>query len=215
MDSVREEERANLSRDLHDSLGQELTAIKLDISWIERRIDGISNTNLREALARKIEDLYVEIDESIGIIRDISSGLLSLVLDDFGLFAAVETETREWQNRTNIMCVVEIPDAEMEIDNEYANSIFRIFQETMTNVARHSEASEVKIIFKVTDDTLKLSVSDNGRGVKPDDLDGINSLGLLGMRERTMRIGGVLEIRPLVKGTQVDLDIPLGRILNI
>ena len=197
LQSVREEERKRAARDIHDQLGQALTAIKMDLS------------SLVQEQAQQFESLFRLIDQTIESVRRISTELRPGVLDDLGLPAAVEWAAEEFQSRTGMKCRVEVLPDDMLIDREVATALFRILQETFTNVARHANATEVSVRLAKGDDGLILEVHDNGKGISEEEVSADSSLGILGMRERAVRLGGELAISGAPGGgTTVKVWIP-------
>lgn len=205
LQNVREEERERVSREIHDQLGQSLTAIKLDVASLIREIPEIQHS--APAKARSVVAL---VDETIQTVRRIASDLRPQMLDALGLVATIEWAGEEFGARTGMKCSLDIPSEDIAVDQERATAIFRIFQETLTNVARHAEANEVRARLAAEDGKLTLEVSDDGRGIPSEKLRKGRSLGILGMRERATLLGGDLTIlSPPGKGTQVRVQIPL------
>ena len=204
LQSVREEERKRLARDIHDQLGQALTAIKLDLSSLVRELPDAQSTS-----PSKGSPLLQLVDETIESVRRISTELRPGMLDDLGLAATVEWAEEEFAGRTGTKCLIDLPPEQIAIDSETATAVFRIFQETLTNVARHANASEVKVRLAEEDGDLTLEVHDNGKGIEEDELARADSLGILGMRERALLLGGTLTITGGPgKGTTVRIRIP-------
>ena len=204
LQSVREEERKRLAREIHDQLGQALTAIKLDISLLVRALPAENGS-----LSRMPSPLLQLVDETIERVRRISTELRPGMLDDLGLAATVEWAAEEFGARTGTRCLLDLLPEQCAIDSETATAVFRIFQETLTNVARHANASEVKVRLADEDGDLMLEVHDNGRGIGADELSSGKSLGILGMRERALLLGGTLSITGGPgKGTTVRVRIP-------
>ena len=206
LQTVREEERTRIAREVHDELGQALTSCKLDLSWIAGRIP----LELKP-LHDKARSLTAHIDSTIQTVRRISSELRPGVLDHLGLEAAIEWQANEFQNRTGIRCDVRTRVRESLPDQGLATTFFRIFQETLTNVIRHAGATQVTVDLKEADGRISLEVKDNGRGIARTDVFNNRSMGLLGMRERAALLGGVFKIGsiPRGKGTRVFVSIPL------
>ena len=203
--SVREEERTSIAREIHDELGQALTGLKMDLSWLEKRLPG----ELKES-AEKMKSMFKLIDNTIQVVRKISSELRPQVLDDVGLMGTLKWQAREFQARAGIRCKVELPDEEFTMDQERSTAVFRIFQEVMTNVVRHAGATKVDIKLRVDADHLILNIVDNGCGIPEEVLRSPKSLGLLGIRERATLLGGNVEIEGIDgKGTSVTLSVPL------
>src|SRR5690242_19725110 len=205
---VREEERIRISRAVHDELGQALTGLKIDLSWLAHRLP----KNLTQVL-NKTKDMSAHIDETIQTVRRISSELRPGVLDHLGLVAAIEWQANEFQNRTGIKCDLRARVREPLPDQDLSTTFFRIFQETLTNVIRHAGATHVAVDLKEAEGRVTLEVKDNGRGIAREDISNTKSMGLLGMRERAALLGGVFRIGSLPggKGTRVCVSIPLAR----
>lgn len=212
VESAREEERTGIAREIHDELGQALTGLKLELAWIGRRV-GEDGEVPREALGNKVRDLSTMVDEIIGQVRRISSDLRPGVLDDIGLVAALEWQGQEFERRTGLMCVVQsnVGD-DVEFDRALSTALFRAFQEALTNVARHSEATHVDVSLDRDADWLTLLVTDDGVGIGPEAIASTESLGLLGIRERARRLGGSATVsRSPSGGTVVSVRVPLSR----
>jgi len=201
---IREEERSRVAREIHDELGQALTAIKIDLTSLLR-----AASTGKGVEARRSESILKLLDETIQSVRRIATELRPVVLDELGLVAAVEWATEEFQARTGTKCRLDLPQADVVIDPERATALFRIFQETLTNVARHANASEVNVRLAKEDRNLILEVHDNGTGASKEQLAATNSLGILGMRESALLLGGELTIFGAAgEGTTVIARIP-------
>src|SRR5437763_3729594 len=200
--SVREEERAHIAREIHDELGQVLTGLKMEVTWLAKR--------LREKpLIEKTDSMCKLIDTTVQTVRKIATGLRPEMLDDMGLVAAVGWQAKEFQKRTGIRCRAKLPP-EVKLDMDVSTTMFRIFQEILTNVARHSRATRVDIELIVNEDRVGLEVTDNGVGIADSDLNGKKSLGLLGMHERALLFGGEVRITGTPgHGTRVSVSIPV------
>ena len=200
--SVREEERAHIAREIHDELGQVLTGLKMEVTWLAKR--------LREKpLIEKTDSMCKLIDATVGTVRKIATGLRPEMLDDMGLIAAVGWQAKEFQKRTGIRCRTKLPP-EVKLDIDVSTTMFRIFQEILTNVARHSRATRVDMELAIAEDKVALEVIDNGVGIADSDLNGKKSLGLLGMHERALLFGGEVKITGTPgHGTRVSVSIPL------
>ena len=209
LQSVREEERAKVSREIHDELGQVLTALKINLDWLERKLGVRDNDpSLNPLLDRVVESAEIT-DSAISSVQKIAAELRPNSLDNLGLAAALEHEAQRFQQRTSIACQVKLPEGELDLPAEAATAVFRIFQEALTNVARHAQATEVHAVVQAEDGHVVLLVEDNGRGIRPEALFDKKSLGLLGMRERAAVLGGEVVIAPLQpKGTRVTLRLP-------
>jgi signal transduction histidine kinase len=203
--SVREEERTHIAREIHDELGQVLTGLKMDVSWLAQRLDA-----KQKALLGKTQSMCGLIDSAIQTVRKIASGLRPEILDHMGLVAAINWQAKDFQKRTGIRCRVELPPEGIKLDLERSTTTFRIFQEILTNVARHAHASRVDVKFGLTDDHMTLEVADNGVGIPEAKLNG-KSLGLLGIQERALHFNGDVTINGAAgQGTRVTVNIPLA-----
>lgn len=211
LQSVREEERKELSRDIHDELGQVLTGLKMELAWMRSRLSA-SGPIPHQALLDKISLLGSQIDSSADRIRKLCAELRPGILDDLGLVAAIEWQAREFYKRTGIECRLRSQAADPPLGPDQNTAVFRIFQEILTNVARHAKASRVTVNLTQSQTVLLLEARDNGRGIRPEDLTAAKSLGLLGMRERAMALGGSIEFsgRPGA-GTKVELRVPFKK----
>jgi PAS domain S-box-containing protein len=205
LQSVREEERARLARELHDELGQALTAIRLDLA-------ALKTTPGRDRQWQGIDAISGLIDATMHSVRRISTELRPGILDDLGLADAVEWAAEEFQARTGVQCLVSVAPPDLEIETgEGATALFRIVQETLTNVARHAGATQVRIGLSEDSGFVSLQVLDNGRGIAEDQLSATGSLGILGMRERSLLLGGEFFIGNTGSGTAVRVRIPIDR----
>lgn len=202
----QEKERAAVARELHDELGQVLTALRIDSAWLRDRLDGTDEKAAERALM-----MCALIDNAIDEVRGLATRLRPGVLDDLGLVDALEWFAMDFEKRTGIQCVFshrDVPD----VNDTVATAAYRIAQETFTNAARHSSATRVDVSLTTEDGLLSLYVADNGRGFDTKNLSDSRGLGVAGMRERAALIGGALEIhsRP-GEGTRVVLHVPIGR----
>ena len=206
LQSVREEERTAISREIHDELGQALTGLKMDLTWVANRVKRET-----KALEPKLKTMFALIDDTIHAVRRIASGLRPEVLDEAeGLPAAIGWQAKHFQMRTGIRCKVELPEDIPSLDTQRSTAVFRIFQEVLTNVTRHAEATRVEVSMKKHDGMLMLEVQDNGKGIEDAAMLGQKSLGLLGMHERAALFGGQVQISGARnKGTKVTVSIPL------
>jgi PAS domain S-box-containing protein len=208
IETIREEERTRISREIHDELGQSLTGLKIDLSWLQVKT---MDKDREGELALKIKTMSDLIDSCIGLVRRISSDLRPGILDHLGLSAAIEWQAKDFQDRTGIKCKCSADFEDVELNQERSVSVFRIFQETLTNIVRHSKASEVRISLQVEENNIILIVKDNGIGISKELINDPNSLGLLGMKERVLFLNGEFEISGIHdKGTTVIIIIPKG-----
>jgi PAS domain S-box-containing protein len=204
---AREEEKTRIARELHDELGQLLTALKMDLGWIRERV-GAPDTEI----AAKARRMHATLDETVASVRRIAADLRPLMLDDLGLPDAAAWLVEEFEKRSGVRChwKLDNPAGTEEFDSGTANAVYRALQESLTNIARHSGAGNVWVRLEVGREALRLEVEDDGRGVSAQDLAKTQSLGLKGMRERIHHIGGALEIsNPPRGGTRVSLRVPL------
>ena len=208
LQSAREDERSLISREIHDELGAMLTGLKIDLSSLAAGLS-VGETTLLQKTKAMIK-LVVTIMQKV---RWISSALRPGMLDDLGLLAATEWQVQEFQERTGTWCRITSNLADKELDREVSTAVFRILQETLTNVARHADATRVKIALNMKkNNSLILVVEDNGKGITEREIASRKSLGLMGMRERALILGGGVTIVGLPgKGTTVTLHIPLNR----
>lgn len=205
IDAVREGERTSIAREIHDELGQALTAIKMDVSWLKNRL--VED----EVLHSKAEEIISLVDQTIQSVKRISQELRPGVLDDLGLAAAIEWGAREFEKRTGIKCEFRCDAETVPLDRNRATAIFRIFQEALTNVARHAQATRVTITLTDSGGVIVLTVKDNGRGISKAEMRDPNSYGLIGMRERVEFLGGRFSITGVSgKGTTLTVAIPLN-----
>jgi PAS domain S-box-containing protein len=207
LQSVREEERTSISREIHDELGQACTAIKMDLALIGRRLTK-SQTQLRS----RVDSAIQLVDSTIATLRRIASELRPRALDDLGLPAALESQAQEFESRTGIRCTVALPQELFTLDADTSTAIFRIFQESLTNVARHAQASRVEARLEQDDNRILFQVFDNGKGFDPEEAKTRKSLGLVGMQERALLLHGDFKIQGVPGGgTTMTLTIPLPR----
>jgi len=200
--SVREEERAHIAREIHDELGQVLTGLKMEVTWLAKRLRD-------KPLIEKTDSMCKLIDTTVQTVRKIATGLRPEMLDDMGIIAAVGWQAKEFQKRTGIRCRAKLPP-EVKLDIDISTTMFRIFQEILTNVARHSRATRVDIELMLSPERVGLEVLDNGVGIADEDLNGKKSLGLLGMNERALLFGGEVKITGTPgHGTRVSVSIPM------
>ncbi|MEW6001600.1 MAG: PAS domain S-box protein [Nitrospirota bacterium] len=208
LQSIREEERTNVAREIHDELGQVLTVLKMDLSWLANKLYPD-----HKPLLEKIESMSKTVNSTIKIVKRICAELRPGILDDLGLIPAIEWQVEEFQNRSGIKCDVSINPKSIIVDKELSTAIFRIFQETLTNVMRHANATEVRVSFEKKNGNLILEVKDNGKGITEDQiLDSSKSFGLIGIRERAHFWGGDVKIDGIPnRGTTITVRIPLSR----
>jgi len=206
LELVREEERIRIAREIHDELGQELTGMKLELSSLSDHLQAAGPQQ-----RQKLQSIAMLVDAAIQSVQRIATELRPVVLDQLGLIPAIEWQTHEFQTRTGIPCTLDIYLRTVVLSHAGSNAMFRIFQEILTNVARHSQATAVAITLQEQAGSLVLEVRDNGRGVTESELSNPHSLGLVGMRERALLLGGetILTGSPH-GGTTVKVRIPFS-----
>jgi signal transduction histidine kinase len=202
----QEAERKQIALEIHDELGQSLTALKVDLSWLAEKMP-----QNEVKLAKRIEDMSSLTGSIIETVQKITTELRPGILDNLGLRAAIEWQTEEFSSRTGIDCNLDSLEEIDGLDQTQSTACFRILQESLTNIARHAKATEVKISMKREDDRLILQIHDNGRGISEGEIADRTSIGLLGMKERAQALGGELNIKGIAgKGTSVTVSIPLA-----
>ena len=207
--TVREEERTRIAREVHDQLGHAFTDLKFDLAWLKRRLqeDGAPS---RSPMVRRISRMIKRVTDEIDLARRIAAELRPAVLDTLGLAAAVEWASMQFERRTQIGCDLELPEGDLALDQRQSTALFRIFQETLSNVSRHAGASRVRVRIRAGSGGLTLEVSDDGRGITGEEIASPHALGLLGMRERAIELGGEMAIRGSAgQGTSVIVTLPL------
>ena len=209
LESVREEERKNLSREIHDELGQAMTGLKMDLAWIRRRLaEGRRDTG--ELVNDRLTRMGNLLDDTLQSVRRIAGTLRPVMLDDLGLAAAIEWQAKDFQQRTGITTLVDITYEDSVLGKDPSTEVFRIFQELLTNIARHAGATRVDIRLQAQEHALTLEVTDDGCGITSDARRASPGLGILGMEERARRAGGKIDIGSVAgKGTAVRVSIPL------
>ena len=206
LQDVREQERTRIAREIHDDFGQSLTILKMDLSWLKKHM-----IQDQPQIQTKIDAMFKVIDTSLQTLHVVSSELRPVILDDFGLESAIEWQAQEFQNRTGVRCRVDAGVADPDLTKEQSTAVFRIFQETLTNIMRHSGATEVDVRLEMNDDTLILEVADNGRGITDAEIANSQSFGLLGIRERLYPLNGQVDfIGHPSKGTRVIVCVPVS-----
>jgi signal transduction histidine kinase len=206
LQAMLEEERARISREIHDELGQALTAMKIDLSLIRR---GLLTDGMAEKSA-KVHEIELAAARIIRTVRKIATDLRPGILDELGVIAAIKWMAGNFQSRTKIVCNVAVLGADKISDTTRATAIFRIVQEALTNVMRHAAASQVNVTVEKKGDTLVVEVRDNGIGIKEGRVFDSKSLGLIGIRERVLLLGGeaIVTGKP-GEGTVVRVTLPM------
>jgi PAS domain S-box-containing protein len=209
MRSTREEEGARIAREIHDELGGALTGLKWDLEAIDSRLAQANGAVELPEVRKRINSMTGLIESTINTVRRISSELRPGVLDDLGLVAAIEWQGQQFQARTGLEVHFETELEMAEVNREGATAVFRIFQEVLTNVLRHSQAKNIYISLLDHDDVIELEVRDDGRGITEREKGNTRSLGLLGMKERALLVGGNVTIRGASgHGTTVTVRVP-------
>ena len=203
LQSVREEERLKIAREIHDELGQILTALKLDLNYVQGKLPAD-----QQVLQEKMQSDIALVDECIQSVKKICNELRPGLLDHLGIEAALEWQAEEFQRRTGIRCRVSFSPDSLDIDIDRATALFRIFQEALTNVIKHSKATTVTSKLSERDNSIIFEIADNGIGISEENMRKVNSFGLLGMRERVRMWDGHLSIGNGGKGTTITILIP-------
>ena len=202
---VRENERKGIAMELHDVLGQILTTINMDLSWLSKRIP-----EKEKGFQTKVSSMIFMVKQAVKTVQKVSSELRPVILDDFGLAAAIEHGAQSFEKKSGITTSVML-DRTIELDKQRNTALFRIFQEAATNVIRHAGATKFEVSLHKDNDVITLLMEDNGCGISDEEISGKMSFGILGMKERASFIGGKLEISGLKgKGTQVRVVLPHG-----
>jgi two-component system sensor histidine kinase UhpB len=203
-----EEERMNIARDLHDELGQVLTALKIDIAMLRKRLATGKNVN-EQIINDEFASISKTVDKIATSAKQISSGLRPEALDDLGIFEAIQWQVLEFEKRNKIICQLHLPHDPPELTKELSIALFRIVQEGLTNVARHAFADHVQIYLDFREDVLFLEILDNGKGIDEEKIRSSKSLGIIGLRERVQLLQGQFFIgKAKGAGTKVSIVIP-------
>ncbi|RYY48999.1 MAG: PAS domain S-box protein [Chitinophagaceae bacterium] len=207
LETIREAERTHMAREIHDELGQQLTGLKMDISWLSRKIKSED-----KEVQRKIVETIELIDGTVKTVRRIATELRPSILDDLGLIAAMEWQSEEFERRSGIKTNFECNLAAIEVNTDLATGVFRIYQESLTNVMRHADATAVNASLMIKENNLKLLIADDGKGFVVEEIANKKTLGLMGMRERATLLGGTYEISSMPnKGTAVIIVVPFEK----
>jgi len=213
LQSVREEEATRIAREIHDELGQKLTGLKMDLLWTEKKLGELTGSAAVNALVDRIVGATELVDEIAIAVLEIATKLRPGVLDKLGLGSALQYEARRFQERNGLACDVSVPATEPKLSLELATTFFRIFQECLTNVIRHANASKVEVELKVKDGWVTMCVRDDGRGITEAELASPKSLGLVGMKERAVLLGGEILFQVgSHRGTILTVRIPNGTV---
>jgi len=205
LQSIREEERIEVARGIHDDLGQELTALKMDLAWLKDRL-----RKDQESLGEKAASMSDLADSMILAVKRICAQLRPALLDDLGVVAALEWEVGEFNERTRIVCDLTVEPEEIDLDPDRSTAVYRILQEALTNITRHARATAVKASMKVALGKLEMEISDNGIGITEEQVTSPQSFGLIGIRERVMQWSGNATVKGRKgEGTTLTVTIPL------
>lgn len=206
LQNIREEERKHIAREMHDELGQFLTGLKMDIGWLKRKIKGDGGNDIA---AEKLAEMAATVDEAVLFVRKLAAELRPSILDDLGLIAALEWHSQEFSRRFSIPVEFHAQVAELAAPPLVATGLFRMYQESLTNVARHAGANKVYANLMVSNRVIHLTIQDDGRGFDKNGTSARKTLGLLGMKERAAMIGGKLEIISRTgEGTTILIHVP-------
>ena len=204
LQNVREEERTHIAREIHDELGQQLTVLKMDASWLNKKLSSSD-----ESIKQKLNDLLELLDGTVRTVRKISSELRPSLLDDMGLVPAMEWHLKEFGKRTSLKTNFSIPSKELQLSETVRTGLFRIFQESLTNVARHANAKKVDVSLEQQNGNIILSIKDDGSGFDKWKAANKKTLGILGMKERSFMMGGSYKVESKPgKGTLVTVSVP-------
>jgi signal transduction histidine kinase len=204
--TIREQEQRRIAREIHDELGQALTALKMDVAWVLGNLSAGS-----PPLSDKLNAMQAQLDATVAATRRISADLRPLMLDDLGLIPAAEWLAQNFSERTGIPCKLQIRPPDIDLAEPHASALYRILQESLTNVARHARATRVEVTLERVDGTLQLMVRDDGRGFSPAEARAQKTYGLLGLRERTVLLGGEASVTSEPgRGTTVEVRLPLA-----
>jgi signal transduction histidine kinase len=202
---IREDERTRIARKIHDDLGQALTALKIDLSWLNKKL-----ATDQDLIREKLQSMVTLINETIETVHNVSEDLRPGILDDFGLSAAIEWQAEEFQRRTGMECRISLAPEKIDLNKEKSTNLFRIVQESLTNVIRHANATKVEINLREEDGILLLEVVDNGKGITRAAIANPKSFGLIGIKERVHSLGGQVHIVGTPdEGTRLTVKMPI------
>jgi len=204
LQEVRENERTIIAREIHDELGQIMTALKIDLSWIQNKYDD------HKPLNEKTKSMLSQLDATIQTVKKIITDLRPGILDHLGISAAIEWQAEEFQKITGIPCAVVLVPEEILLNKDLTTNIFRIFQEILTNIMRHAQATHVDVRLEESDGRVMLNVRDNGNGISEEQISDPSSFGIMGIRERVNFLGGSFKIEGTTsEGTEISIIVPL------
>ena len=213
LQNIREEERNHLAREFHDQIGQSMTALKMDLSLLLRTISDEKQDVQRKLVIEELQSMQKLVDETSQLLWAIISELRPQMLDDLGLVATFEWEAQRFESRTGISCEFKSTAGDIQMDSKKSIALFRIYQEALTNITRHANATVVKSVLQRDDEVLVLEIKDNGRGIAFDKQSKPKSFGIIGMRERALAISGSFKISGVAgEGTTIIVQVPLGQV---
>jgi PAS domain S-box-containing protein len=206
LQNIREEEQTRIAREIHDEFGQQITGLKMDALWLQKKMPD-SPADVK----RRLTEMISLLDQTTQSVRKLASSLRPGILDSFGLGAALQWQSAEFEKRFPINVELDIPPDELEISPDMATGLFRLYQEALTNVGRHSGATLVRAALTANKEHVFLTISDNGRGFDIEQIRSKRTLGLLGMKERVLKLNGKLNFDSTAgKGTIVSITVPLS-----
>ncbi len=206
--SAREQEKSRIARELHDELGQALTALRIDVSWLREKVAASD-----PEVAAKLASMQLLLDGTVAASRRISADLRPLMLDDLGLAAATEWLVQNFSNRTGIECDLQAREEDLDLQDPHATAVFRVLQESLTNLAKHAEASKVTVRARREGEEMRLTIEDNGRGFAVEGPRKPGSYGLVGLRERAILLDGDVIVESAAgRGTRIDMRLPLAHV---
>ena len=204
LQKIREEERITIAREIHDELGQQLTVLKMEVKGLNKKLN-----KAEDGIKQKIRDILELLDITVKSVRRISSELRPSLLHNLGLVAAMEWHLKEFEKRSGITTIFNEPNEELELPDSLKNDLFRIFQESLTNAGKHANANKINVTLEPKGRRLILSIEDNGQGFEKEKITAKDTLGILGMKERSQMMGGNYEISSVPgKGTIVIVAVP-------
>ncbi|TWI81115.1 PAS domain S-box-containing protein [Lacibacter cauensis] len=206
LQNIREEERTHIAREIHDELGQQLTVLKMDVAWMKKKITAGDTASV----SVKMNEMLEILDGAVASVRRIATELRPSLLDDIGLIAAIEWQIDVFSKRTGITVNLEKTGDPLLLPDAYVTGLFRILQESLTNITRHSNANQVDIHLKNQNKEFILYIQDNGNGFDINEISGKKTLGLLGMRERSIAMDGTFTVKSKPgEGTKIEVRVPL------
>lgn len=202
---VREEERKRIGREIHDELGQQLTAIKMDVAWIDKKTPPEN-----EAFKTKLKNVITLLNGGNQSIRRILNELRPVILDDYGLLEALKWQAQQFTGNTGIPVTFKTTETQIKIAEEIATCVFRVFQEALTNITRYAKADKVVVSLDIDDENILLNIEDNGAGFDMELTKTKKTFGILGMKERVVSLNGNFDLNSVVgKGTRIRISLPL------